>query len=217
MKTLDFNTLTDCSYMIHLMEDADRLELEKIIFDYHKMKFPNIFDAYTVPAECKSPSCNSFHELIRYAKSMKLPYILVFEDDAYPCNGIVEKLKEYIKDIPDDCMLLQLGWSKNLNDRKSIFNKISNPCYCIQSSIIFEEGYDAILKLLESKYSMDCLQSQLNSSYVVNIPLFIQYNFNHSVFKNLGYDIRHFSNEDLEFFHKNFSTVDEILEWNYAN
>ena len=40
--------------------------------------------------------------MVKTAKCLGLPYALVFEDDAYPCSGIAEKLQARLDDIPDD-------------------------------------------------------------------------------------------------------------------
>ena len=52
-----------------------------------------------------------YDSLIKKAKSNNLPYILVFEDDAYPCIDCQNKFEQYLKCIPKDASMVILGWS----------------------------------------------------------------------------------------------------------
>ena len=50
--------------------------------------------------------------LVRHAYLSNLDFICIFEDDAYPCDKILEKLPKFLTNIPDECDILKLGWSK---------------------------------------------------------------------------------------------------------
>lgn len=159
--------------MIHYMPDRDRLELEQILFRYHGLQFPHIFEAKTDNGICISPCVNSYYHLLKMAIEKDLPYILVFENDAYPCNNIVDYLKDYIKYVPNDAEMLQLGWAAKYGGQMD--GKISrngdNPG--LQASIIFKNGYRKILNFLEDKQWIDRLGTKLKHSYIVDVPLFI--------------------------------------------
>ena len=46
------------------------------------------------------------------AKAMNLPFISIFEDDAYPCDKVEEKLKDALEHIPNDADCVVLGYNK---------------------------------------------------------------------------------------------------------
>ena len=47
--------------------------------------------------------CTKSHiSAIEYAKRRKMPYVLIFEDDAYPCIDCFKHLDAYAKSIPND-------------------------------------------------------------------------------------------------------------------
>ena len=62
------------------------------------------------------------------AKELNLPFIAIFEDDAFPCIGVIDKLKYYISDIPDDCGVLQLGYNKDFKNATDL-NLVNNKYY----------------------------------------------------------------------------------------
>jgi hypothetical protein len=43
------------------------------------------------------------------AKTLHMPYVCIFEDDAYPCINALNRMQS-INDIPKECKLLLLGW-----------------------------------------------------------------------------------------------------------
>ena len=78
------------------------------------LPIPHRFYGFKNPDIKSGPyKCMMSHAaLIKLAKSLNLPFICIFEDDAYPCNNIYDKLKLFLSDIPNDARLLILGWSK---------------------------------------------------------------------------------------------------------
>ena len=86
--------------------DNSRIELIKKIFWYHQLKFPKVFNGYTnngldflfygyQPDKqrlyANAYNCSLGHTaIIKMAKCLDLPYVLVLEDDAYPCKDICQ-------------------------------------------------------------------------------------------------------------------------------
>jgi hypothetical protein len=56
---------------------------------------------------------NSHLNVVKYAKKCNLPYVLIFEDDAYPCNNIIIEFQKYLNNIPNDTNLILFGWSSH--------------------------------------------------------------------------------------------------------
>ena len=52
----------------------------------------------------------SHASLVRLAQSLNLPFICIFEDDAYPSKNIINDLTSVLTDLPDDIDVLRLGW-----------------------------------------------------------------------------------------------------------
>lgn len=56
-------------------------------------------------------STYSHFEVVKMAKALDLPFITIFEDDAYPMSGAMEKMGKWFQntEIPDDADILMLG------------------------------------------------------------------------------------------------------------
>ena len=56
-------------------------------------------------------STYSHFELVKMAKALDLPFITIYEDDAHPMFGAMEKMDKWFQDteIPDDADILMLG------------------------------------------------------------------------------------------------------------
>ena len=117
MPPINVDDLLKNSYMIHLPKDERKLEFQRKQFAFHGLKMPNIFIA------CTDDENGFFHfaldkshyTVVKNAKERGLPFVLVFEDDIYMCNGIRDRLQDVLNKIPEDCQYLQLGWTKNDN------------------------------------------------------------------------------------------------------
>ena len=114
-KSVDFQKLLDTSQLIHLPRDTKRLENIKLTFKYHGLQFPNIFNGMEEKEDAPNALTKSHMEVLKYAQQHNLPYILVYEDNAYPCNNIVDILKDLLIDVPSDADVVQLSWSLNHN------------------------------------------------------------------------------------------------------
>lgn len=104
---------------------GDRVDMLKKIFGYHKLICPKIFygfknpDIWKIFKDSKTPTrdgnaykCSLGHaSIVKAAKALELPYVLIFEDDTYPVDEINKKMDYYLSDIPKDASILLLGWS----------------------------------------------------------------------------------------------------------
>ena len=160
--------------------------------------------------------CTKSHiNLIKKAKSNNLPYILVFEDDAYPCINCSNKFEQYLKCIPKDASMVILGWSacqKRLQRFDQIFNKVTT--WTISGShayILFKNGYDQYLKFFannkEGRADNNIYQAVKNS-YILSQPLFIQYSQTKSMNNHIGYIF--YGDHDKP--PQGFQTINEVLK-----
>ncbi len=75
--------------------------------------FNGIVDKHKKPAE----NCRDSHlAVVKMAKKLDLPFVAVFEDDAYPCIDICNKLERYLRAVPYDAHLVLLGYSAYRRD-----------------------------------------------------------------------------------------------------
>lgn len=160
--------------------------------------------------------CTRSHvDLIKKAKSNNWPYILVFEDDAYPCIDCSNKFEQYLKCIPKDASMVILGWSacqKRLQRFDQIFNKVTT--WTISGShayILFKSGYDQYLKFFannkEGRADNNIYQAVKNS-YILSQPLFIQYSQTKSMNNHIGYIF--YGDHDNP--PQGFQTINEVLK-----
>lgn len=61
--------------------------------------------------DCINAITKSHYNAISLAQELDLSYILVFEDDAYPCTNAIKHLNNALNDIPANINMLSLGYS----------------------------------------------------------------------------------------------------------
>ena len=85
--------------------DDKRLEWFKKVFKFHGLTpMPKKFQGTTLWYNSNKYNCYLSHKnAILAAKKRKWPYVCIFEDDAYPVNGVVGKLDTYLEELPREC------------------------------------------------------------------------------------------------------------------
>lgn len=193
IKEISVNQLMENSFVISFNEK--RINIMSQIFKQSCLKMPKIFPAFHNTDLSGPYNCILSHvALIRMAKALDLPFITIFEDDAYPCKQVYLKLKNLLANIPKEASLILLGWSneakpygKQRFDQQ--FNKITRIISGSHAYIIFNKGYDKYLNIYQqnSTQTADGIFSLIEDSYILNKPLFIQYSNNTSMNKHYGY------------------------------
>lgn len=130
--------------------------------------------------------------VLMMAKCLRLPYVIIYEDDAYPrpdALWMFEKIQNY---IPNDCGLLKLGSSSIRGDHVKIndlvFQATEGTAFGSHAYIIRYELYDSLIEAMEDCNVPDAAMSEKyykNCKYkpyglYLNSMIFIQ--------KNLDYD-----------------------------
>lgn len=73
----------------------------------------------------------SHFEICQNAMYNNLPFVCIFEDDILISKDIISKLTRYLNEIPDDALILRLGYAAyrgiesgrpNASDIDSVFN-----------------------------------------------------------------------------------------------
>lgn len=118
--------------------------------------------------------------LVKHAYLNDIDYICIFEDDAYPCNKIIEKMPIFLTNIPGDCDILKLGWSRVYKGKIDISKKYS----CEAKSwgtfayIIFKKYYQSYFNQFEKSYISDhtVMNNNAVKIYHTSEQLFTFYN-----------------------------------------
>lgn len=90
------------------------------------------------------------------AKKRKWPYVLIFEDDAYPVNHVVNLMDRYLMELPEDCQVLSFG-TIFLWDIQGEYGDFwrSYKSYGSQAYVVFQSAYDKFIEMLDLGHEGD--------------------------------------------------------------
>lgn len=206
--------------------DDDRFARLNLVFSAQKLqcptKMPGIQNADLSPAQ----NCYQTHvKIVQYAKTHNLPFVMIFEDDAYPCKNCYDEFQDYLNLVPNDAELLIFGWIRHVNIRQFIqttqkfdkpFNKIQTDTTQIWGAhayLLFASAYDKYLKYAEDhpkNEQPDGLTYNIFNSYITDKPLFIQYNSStKSLIHKTNTNYLYYGSHDLP--PQNFDIVENYL------
>ena len=135
--------------------------------------------------------CNSASHfaIVQHAMLNDMPFVTIFEDDAVPVKGCIEKLNAYCSDIPDDTDVLRIGYAKN--GRKNQIDAMK--CHYLRcpenliiknlsgshAYIVFKKYYRRFIE--NNKNLPRCDYVKINPTpdkvvYALKEPLFVQHN-----------------------------------------
>lgn len=144
-----------------------------------------------VKQRCKQSHIN----VVKHAKKHNLPYVFIFEDDAYPCIDAVKVFEQYLYAMPYDANLILFGWcnctKSGIQTFAKPFNRIKTPTISgAHAYMLFKSGYDQYLHFFETNqnaYADNDVFYAISNSYIVNYPIFIQYSSSASMNNHIGY------------------------------
>lgn len=187
------DSLMKNAYVITINKDR-YMQFIKLFYTFKNKPQP-IYGS-TIADKTKVENCLLSHiRIVKIAKELKMPYVCIFEDDAYPQDNIYEIIDDYLNAIPYDANLVLLGFSSYNKSQQIItkpFNKITTGTISgAHAYILFQSAYDDYLKYFNDKSHKriaDCYVFQaIKNSYVIDYPLFIQYSQNKSMNNHVGY------------------------------
>ena len=131
---------------------------------------------------------------VQHAKQIDLPFVVVFEDDAYPCIDCAAKLQKCFVNMPDNAQLILLGWSSFPNGTQSTyrpFNRIQTwKISGAHAYVLMKQSYDVWLSFFRrNPYATadNMIFQSVPNSYILDKPLFIQYSQKCSMNRHSGY------------------------------
>jgi GR25 family glycosyltransferase involved in LPS biosynthesis len=138
----------------------------------------------------KSEQCCLFGHMsiLMMARCLNLPYVYIFEDDAYPRRDIVDKLKYYIQSKPSNCGILvfgENGYSQNITYHGD-YHIVHERPFGAHAYLVYSECYDSLLNSMEKVRIADVALRYVNfkdcdkKPYWTNDILFIQKNIDNN-------------------------------------
>ena len=129
-----------------------------------------------IPGEGLLGNYVSKYSVVRHALASKMPFVVVFEDDAVPCDGAAEKLVEAFESRKPDVLCLSLGWSYDSDPEKGDDRCAKRRVYGAQAYAIFgERGYRAYMDAWEKNGRADYVLGMFEGSVLNGENLFAQY------------------------------------------
>ena len=184
-------------YSFVITIDDDRLKWFKKVFKFHGISpMPKKFQGTTLWYNSPQYNCYLSHKnAILKAKKLKWPYVCIFEDDAYPINGVMDKLNDRLKELPENCKVFALGhimlW--DIRGEDGNFYR-SFKSYGAHSYVVFRDAYDKFIEMLDKAPEGDgAFYSRMDdilpkdSFYIPKENLFIQYTKSKGMNNNGGY------------------------------
>ena len=169
----------------------------KKVFKFHGISpMPKRFQGTTLWYNSGKYNCYLSHRnAILTAKKRKWPYVCVFEDDAYPVNGVVEEMQKCLDELPEDCQVLSFGtiflW--DIQGEDGNFWK-SYRSYGSQACVVFQSAYDKFVEMLDLGHEGDSAFYSRSDDilpkdgfFMPKKNLFIQYSDTDGVNNNSGY------------------------------
>ena len=150
---------------------------------------PKLFKGFTIPngihKECgffkTSNLCNCFFShvaLVKIAQSLNLPFVCIFEDDAYPCINCRNRLQQILNKLPDNIDLLKLGHLGSLKDKivvDDVFEVVQT--YGSHAYVVFKKYYNKYIELSNEDLHIDRSSMNMHNNdkvYATSKILFIQ-------------------------------------------
>lgn len=124
--------------------------------------------------------CTRTHiDIIEHARDMKLPSVMIFEDDALPRPDAAECMRHHLSNLPDDCAVFQMGSTIRLEVAPDKVNGLLRVRRVLgsQAYIIFANAYDAFInRFYHGPFVLfDEYFGRVATTYIPEYDIFIQY------------------------------------------
>ena len=115
------------------------------------------------------------YSLVRFALETKMPYLVVFEDDATPCDNAAEKIVEAFENRAQDTLCISLGWSYDSDPEAGDERGAKRRVYGSHAYVLFgEAAYNAYLEAWEKNGTSDIVLGGFSGSKMNIENLFAQ-------------------------------------------
>lgn len=118
----------------------------------------------------------SQYSLVRHALESKLPFLLVFEDDAAPCDNAVEEILKAFESRKEDTLCLHLGWNYDSDPEAGENVKDHRRVYGSHAYVLFgEKAYKAYMEEWEKNGIADIVIQNMTGAKMNGKNVFAQY------------------------------------------
>lgn len=178
--------------------DKSRFNSLKCVFRHVFGTVPRVFEGYTSNEFTPVEKCSMSHQsIVRMAMAMDMPYVCIFEDDAYPMHEAPVFIDQALDCTPEDAKILLLGYNQ-INKSRGVNEKVCliEPQYGIDFSVwgshayvIFRRAYNEYISIWEENVSLgsDGYFSRISPVYAPVKDIFIQRCDNRSMNGHVGY------------------------------
>ena len=128
--------------------DDKRFQTFKKVFEHHNLNpLPKKWTGHSEWWNSPIYNCYLSHkDIVEHARKSNWDFVCVFEDDAWPINGVVDKLKSLLTNVPNNCQSLLLGhicnWKNNGVSGEFIKGFLG---YGTHAYVVFKRGYDKFI------------------------------------------------------------------------
>jgi len=130
------------------------------------------------------------YSLVRHALEAKMPFLVVFEDDAVPCDGAGEKLVKAFEERDPSTLCLSLGWSYDSDPEKGDDRCAKRRVYGSHAYALFgEKAYLAYMDAWERNGRADVVLGMIDGSRLCKENLFAQHTVGESIHLPAGWTI----------------------------
>lgn len=128
-----------------------------------------------IPGDGMLGNAVSQYSLVRFALETKMPYLVVLEDDATPCDNAAEKIVEAFENRSQDTLCISLGWSYDSDPEAGDERGAKRRVYGSHAYALFgEAAYKAYLEAWEKNGISDIVLGMLPGSKMNKENLFVQ-------------------------------------------
>ena len=129
-----------------------------------------------IPGEGSMGNAVAQYSLVRHALESKMPFLVVFEDDAVPCDDAAERLVAAFGSRKEDTLCLSLGWSYDSDPDKGDDRGAKRRVYGSHAYALFgEKAYLAYMSAWEKNGRADVVLGLMEGSRLAPDNMFAQH------------------------------------------
>lgn len=202
--TISPDTLLGNSFVISIPGNEAQLSRFNYLFRraFPGVKLPRLYRGFKNRGLGGNYNCSLSHAgVVRMAKALDMPFVCIFEDDAYPCIDAESALAEVLHAVPDDAGVLVLGYLSRTDTLVDDADRVphsaairfmrSGNTWGTHAYVVFSGFYDRFISACEEHVNLgpDAFVEKYREVAVSEKCLFIQFNLGSSegIHKHSGY------------------------------
>jgi len=202
--TISTDTLLGNSFVIAVPGNEAQLSRFCRLFRwaFPGRRLPRVYRGFKNRGLGGNYNCSLSHAgVVRMAKALDMPFVCIFEDDAYPCNDAESALAGVLHAVPDDAGVLVLGYLSRTDTLVDDAGRVphseairfmrSGNTWGTHAYVVFSGFYDGFISACEEHVNLgpDAFVEKYREVAVSDRCLFIQFNVGSSegIHRHSGY------------------------------